>query len=169
MKRLVIIRHGKAEKLTGNLKDRDRCLAERGKSDVPFMAHIIKQKGIAPGLIISSPANRAFQTAQIFAAIFEYPESDIVTREFIYHYYDWLSIYGLIEELDPAVENVFLFGHNPTLEELAGDLCPPFREFLPTSGVAGIEFSKNNWDKVKPGKGKLIFFEYPKKYPERNG
>ncbi len=167
MKTLVIIRHAKAEQQSFGKKDFDRELAPRGINDASLMSQLLKEKKTFPDLMISSPAIRALHTAKIFAKNLDYPEEKIVTREFLYEYFESDKLIELILEVDSSSNCVFVFGHNPTMEELASDLCPDFNEFLPTSGIVVIEFKTNEWETISSGKGRLKMFDIPKKYRKK--
>ncbi len=71
MKHLFIIRHGKASQQM--MPDIKRPLIEKGIKRTTKRAKSLKDLGIKPDLIVSSPAVRAFQTAEIFAKILDYP------------------------------------------------------------------------------------------------
>lgn len=61
-KTLYIARHAKSSWKDMSLSDFERPLNARGKRDAPFMANLLKGKGIHPELILSSPAKRAKKT-----------------------------------------------------------------------------------------------------------
>ena len=67
MKKLYIIRHAKSSWKDTALDDFKRPLSKRGRKDAPFMAKKLKQKGVMPDVIISSPATRAKTTAELIA------------------------------------------------------------------------------------------------------
>lgn len=164
MKRIVLTRHGKAELHQYGISDFDRQLMKRGQKEAPMIAEKIKEKGIVPEVFISSPAKRAFQTAEKFADVFGYPKDSIITRDFIYGHFNQDKLIYLIEETASFAETVIVFGHNPTFEELAYYLSERFNEFIPTSGCVVIEFDVNQWSEIEARKGKVKYFEYPKKY-----
>ncbi len=64
MKKLHLIRHAKSDWSNPILDDFDRPLNKRGKKNAPFMGKILRDKGVNPDLIISSPAYRARETAK---------------------------------------------------------------------------------------------------------
>jgi phosphohistidine phosphatase len=57
-----------------------------------------------------------------------------------------------------------MFGHNPEITMLASEFVPVFAEHVPTAGCVAIDFDIDNWVDIESGKGKLRFFEYPKKH-----
>ncbi len=63
MKTLYILRHAKSTWTDANLSDFERPLNERGVKTAPFMGELMAKKNFQPDLILSSPAQRAKQTA----------------------------------------------------------------------------------------------------------
>lgn len=163
MKTLVIIRHAKSDWSDPHITDIERPLNKRGKRDAPFMASLLKEKGVVPELILTSPAQRAMQTVKYFVEEFKFDKSKILVREEIYTM-GALAIRKLLSQIDDAHNTVFLFGHNPDLTSLANQLMDMFIENIPTTGVVCIDFDFESWKDILMKKGKLRFFEYPKKY-----
>ena len=157
-KTLYIARHAKSSWKDMTLSDFERPLNARGKRDAPFMADLLKEKGIRPELILSSPAKRAKKTAK------QYHETlggELHFDEDIYEA-SLMNLLELVKEALQNVDSVMIVGHNPDLTAL-NDLFSDKSIFnIPTAGVVGIVFE----DEVAPHKGKQLFFEYPKKYPQ---
>ena len=63
MKTLFILRHAKSSWDDTSLSDFERPLNDRGLRTAPFMGKYMNEKGLAPSIILSSPAERAKQTA----------------------------------------------------------------------------------------------------------
>ncbi len=163
MKRLVIIRHSKAEEQKFGMRDFDRKLAKRGQLEAPIIAEKLKSLHAIPDLIITSSAARAFQSSLHYAEVFGFPKEKILLIDFIYDHFDVNDLRDLLVETAQESNTVFLFGHNPTLADLAYDLSGSFNDFLPTSGAVGIDFKIDDWKKMKKNSGLVVFFEYPKK------
>ena len=143
------------------MDDFDRPLNNRGKRDAPNMGQRLKEQSVVPDLLLSSPANRAFTTAEIIAAEVGYPLEDIETNEDIY-----LAGVGTLLEIIKNIEDTnnitFLFGHNPGITELANTLAGIRIDNVPTCGIVCIEFDIKFWREVEEGQGTYISFEYPK-------
>ena len=139
MKTLYLIRHAKSSWKLSNLSDFDRPLKKRGISDAPLMGSVLKQKGVKPDLMVSSPANRAISTAKLVAKELGYPQMEIEQNKGIYHAYitDLLKI---VQSIDDKHNTVCLFGHNPGFTDLANFLTGTTIFNVPTSGVCGITF-----------------------------
>ena len=83
MKRVVIVRHGKAVPY-GYEDDFTRDLKERGKNDAKLISQELQKQGVLPDTIISSPAKRAIKTARIFAENLNFKKSEIIEKQDIY-------------------------------------------------------------------------------------
>lgn len=162
MKTLVLIRHAKSSWKHPELTDFDRPLNKRGKRDAPDMGRRLLKRGLVPDLVLTSPAKRALKTATIIANILGYPLSELVQDATIYHG-DADTLLHRIGNTHDGCNRVFLFGHNPTISELANDLCAGPVGHMPTGAVVQLDFSVNSWQQATPGRGRLVFFDYPKK------
>lgn len=163
MKTVYLVRHAKSSWKKVNLADIDRPLNSRGKRDAPFMGKLLHEKGIKPDLLISSPAKRAKKTAFAFAKAFDYPKSQIQKKAKIYEA-SVEDLFSVIKECDNDLNSVMLFGHNFTYTEFANLYAKPALDNVPTTGVVAIEFQVNRWNDITTKNGKVLFFEYPKKY-----
>jgi len=161
MKTLYLIRHAKSSWKDITLADFDRPLNKRGKKNAPFMGKLLKQKGVKPDIIISSPAKRAKDTANIIAEIIGY-NKEIVFEPKIYES-NLISLKNIIYSIDDTNKVAFLFGHNPCLNIFVEDFCA-FYENIPTCGIVMLEFSCESWEDIAIDNCNLALFDYPKKY-----
>ena len=65
MKKLIFVRHGKAEEEAPGISDFERSLTSSGKKISKQMARLNQKKNLP--VFVSSPAFRALETALIFA------------------------------------------------------------------------------------------------------
>ena len=157
-KTLYIARHAKSSWDDMSLSDFERPLNARGKRDAPFMANLLKEKGIKPDLILSSPAKRAKKTAKHYH---EALGGELQFDEGIYEA-SLMNLINLVQETFEKVDSVMIVGHNPGFTALNDMLSDKSIYNIPTAGVVGIGFEVE----VVPHKGKQLFFEYPKKYQQ---
>ena len=162
MKELILIRHAKSSWSNPLLEDFERPLNKRGAKNAPFMAKVLKQKEVNPDLIISSPSKRTKQTLDFFIKEFDY-KGEIIFEESIYEG-PYINILKVVKNIDDKHKTIFLFGHNPGLNDLADFLLGRFEENIPTCGVLKIDFDTNYWKNISKDNSKLIFFNFPKKY-----
>ena len=157
-KTLYIARHAKSSWDDMSLSDFERPLNTRGKRDAPFMANMLKEKGITLDLILSSPAKRAKKTAKYYHEVLG---GELRFDERIYEA-SLMSLIYLVQEALEKVDSVMIVGHNPGLTALNDKLSDKSIYNILTAAVVGIVFE----DEIAPYKGKQLFFEYPKKYSQ---
>jgi phosphohistidine phosphatase len=161
MKKIILVRHGRAAKRQDEHLDFKRSLVKKGEKETEMMARALKKESFKPDLIISSPADRALETAHIYARKLGYPLKRIRLEDVLYQSSVKQSILQMIQAITDEYESIMLFGHNPSLSDLVRELVPDFRYTIPKSGVAGIEFTAGNWKGVNKAKGRLVLFDYP--------
>ena len=161
MKTVFLIRHAKSSWDDPSLNDFDRPLNERGKEDAPGMGKHLKKKEVKPDIIYSSPALRALTTAKIIAGELGYSENKIRTDRKLYHASEE-TLFDFLRTASDQYENLMLFGHNPGLTDFANELFNEDIGNIPTAGVVSGQLNIESWKEVKPGCGKLSFFDFPK-------
>lgn len=161
MKKLILIRHAKSSWDNPWQNDHDRPLAERGLRDAPEMAKRLKKKGIHPDIILSSTALRAIQTAQITAQELNFPEEKIEEEKSLFHASPHLILKCIQRQKDTA-ETIFVFGHNPGMNELIIELGVNL-DNLPTSGQLGFKLDSERWSELNQKNVQFWFIDYPKK------
>lgn len=163
MKKLLLVRHGKSSKDDPDLKDFDRPLAERGERDAPEMGRRIARRGPHPDYLLTSAAKRAAQTAKLIARELDFPWKEIREERRLYDC-GGDKLLALIQGIDAGFEVALVVGHNPDMTEVAQALVSgEFREDLPTCAVLALEFPADTWAAVRPGKGRVIYYDTPKK------
>jgi len=145
MKQLFIIRHGKATHKP--MPDIQRFLTEKGIKQIHKLGKKLLEKEIIPDLIISSPATRAVQTAEILAETTNYPKNQILTTPDFYFMPDEL-VYQHIKEFPDSAKTVFITGHNPFWTDLADELSSEEIWHLRTGKCFGVAFETDNWREV---------------------
>jgi len=154
MKRVVIVRHGKAVPYRYE-DDYTRDLKDRGKNDAKLISDELNKRGIFPDVITSSPAKRAIKTARIFAENLNFEPNKIIEVEAIYEGLTTGEFLTLIQELPNDTESAFFFGHNPGFYYYVSNLLQEFRGDMPTSSTVVIDFDVDNWKAVEARTGKL--------------
>ena len=163
MKNLFLTRHAKSSWSNPGLADIDRPLNERGKKAAPFMGKLIVDKGEKPELLISSPANRGLSTARAFGEVMGLVENDIIVNRAIYGA-GAQQLLELVQNQDDLHKSIMLFGHNPTFTSFVNMLTGSNIMNVVTCGVVRINFEYSSWTDIDFGSGRLVYYEYPKKY-----
>jgi len=160
MKKLYIIRHAKSSRSDETLEDFERPLNKRGKENAPMIGERLKEKGIMPDIIISSPAKRAKSTAEMIAKEIGYKKKILFDENIYEASVDELR--KIIRAIDDKNSAAFLVGHNPSLNDLA-NYYVHHEVNIPTCGIVEIAFECDTWADIEPKNAKLLSFEYPKK------
>lgn len=159
MKTLYVMRHAKSSWDDASQSDFERPLNERGLKTARFMGELLKKRSIVPQLIVSSPATRARQTAEIVveSAGFGLP---IRFDERIYEA-SANSVFNLVREFDDRYASALIVGHNPGFEQLVHVLT---REPLamPTAGFAAISVDASKWSSLEASLNDLAFYIHPR-------
>ncbi|MFA7231859.1 MAG: phosphohistidine phosphatase SixA [Victivallaceae bacterium] len=145
MKTLIILRHAKAEK--NGPSDFERKLSDEGKIAAEHNAGQMKQHGINPDLIISSPAKRALKTAKITAKILNISDNLIIEDLQIYAA-GASKLIKLLRHTDDSFKEVMLVGHNPDLFEMIEELSPQPVDVLRPGDAVMLKFETNSWQKI---------------------
>jgi phosphohistidine phosphatase len=161
MRRLTLVRHAKSSWDYPELSDFERPLNARGRRDAPAMARRLDPLLKRPLRLVSSPALRAITTAHAFADVLGIAQSEIRVEPAIYEAAG-STLLDLLRRLDDADPHVLLFGHNPGLSECAHALAECTFGELPTCGVAMLALDIARWRELKPGKGRVEQYHYPK-------
>lgn len=161
-KRLTLLRHAKAEPEAGATHDRERPLAPRGLKDAPLMGQRLREAGVRPSLILTSPATRALQTARLVATELGYP-LEFLQREADLYLASPAEIRAVLARQDDAFNDVIVCGHNPGLTDLANELTGAQIGNVPTCGVVVIEADIRHWARLGPRRARLLRFDYPKR------
>jgi phosphohistidine phosphatase len=143
MDRLILFRHGKAERESASGADRDRTLAPRGVADVAAMARNLADLGFSPDLVLVSPALRTKQTWD--AAEPAFAKAEIRYERELYNA-EARNVRRVVERAAATPGAVMVVGHNPGLQDLAvallregsapRDLVAQVERRFPTSAAA---------------------------------
>ncbi len=160
MKRIVNVRHAKAVPY-GYDEDYSRDLTERGENDAGKISQHLKEQGIIPDLMVSSPATRAWQTAMIFAGNLDYPDDKVLSERKLYMHYTTGEYVGFVKSLPDSASTVFIFSHNPGIEYYTQRIARNFDGDMPTCSTVGIDFEVDSWKDIESRSGNVAFHLIP--------
>jgi len=163
MKKLIFVRHGKAEDQGTGITDFERSLTIKGKVIAREMAKRLKQKEPEPGQVISSPAFRALETAYIFAEEYRIKYEKIRIESSIYFKSGLKILMDILQSVNDDTDTIMLFGHNPSFTEIPDRLSKNGCEFLTKTSIVCISFPGKTWSEIKSGTGNLEYFLKPEK------
>lgn len=163
MKKIIFVRHGKAEDPGPEFSDFERSLTTTGKDISRRMAVKLKEKVSDLGIIVSSPAFRAIETALIFAGVYGFPPEKIIINSNLYFNIDHDSFMELLKATNDEFDTITLFGHNPSFTDLPGLLSKENSEMLPKSGIICLSFKTKTWSGISANAGNKDYFLRPNK------
>jgi len=156
MKKLILVRHGKSS-WENDLPDHDRPLKKRGFKDAQLVIDAFKLYYLPPLKAISSSANRALTTANLFKEKLEIANEDFTVIKDLYTF-DISELLDIIKAQDDAIEKLMVFGHNPAMTQLVNYLGDQYLDNLPTTGMVIIDFEEKKWSEIKNGKTLVNLF-----------
>lgn len=152
MKTIHLLRHAKSSWEDADMSDFDRPLNRRGREAAPLVGQLMLKKKIRPDLIISSPAERARQTAAIVIKAANLA-SELRYDERIYEA-DVTRLLEVVSQIEESVGVALLVGHNPGMEDLVETLTGE-KQSMPTAALARIILDVEKWSKVRERTGRL--------------
>lgn len=160
-KELILVRHGKAVTPESFARDIDRVLAPRGINDGYKIGDKLKNEGIKPDMILTSPAARASHTAFILSRVLETKTDNIRVVKNFYHCNEDIFM-NEIFTLDNKLNSILISAHNPGITDLAYYLTRGETSFLPTTGVAIVRFNTDKWTEISGAKPEYTLILKPK-------
>lgn len=160
MKTLYLMRHAKASQNLYGIIDIDRPLLTEGIEDSHLIANHLKDQNIHIKHLVSSPAIRAFETAEAVAHIFGIKKDEILTYDELYKA-DIPAFEDCIFSLPDTWDHVMLVSHNPGITQFAGSLVK-LEEPMPTAGVLSITFNMEKWINLYASSPIMNFLISPK-------
>lgn len=156
MKTLYLVRHAKSS-WEKQVTDHDRPLNDRGEKDCVLVANYASSAFVKPERILTSTALRAYTTAIAFKNAFQISSDAFQSLPELYDF-TGNQVLQVIENLDPNLQIVMLFGHNYGFTHLVNKLGNKYLDNLPTSGLVQITFETHYWKNLKKGKTTATVF-----------
>lgn len=164
MKTLYLLRHAKSSWESLTQVDFERPLNKRGCRVAPLIGEFMRDQHFVPDFIVSSPALRARQTAEMVkdAAGFA---TEITFDARIYEA-SAKDLLFVLNEMFVAANKLLLVGHNPGIEDLIKVLTGETRAMV-TAALAEIELQIDDWKNIYQADGKLRSLFEPKEIADK--
>ncbi|HEX2594823.1 MAG TPA: histidine phosphatase family protein [Rhizomicrobium sp.] len=172
MKRLLLLRHAKAEAQGEARDDKSRALTERGRQDAARIALHMRKKQYLPDFVMCSSSVRTRETLEYWSvAIAENPKTQFFDALYLAEPETMLS---LIRRAPDTAQAMMIVAHNPGTEEIAiallreqlkpkaRDQLDAIEEKFPTAALAIIDFDIDSWKALKTTSGSLVDFVRPR-------
>lgn len=149
-RRLTLLRHGKAEPVDAYPEDYERPLTHRGCIEAQEMGSRLFKRNLIPDLILVSPAERAWATAEIIAQACELDDKQLQCARELYLATPEKT-WALLARRSASLSHILICGHNPGLSLVASRFGPkPQRRELPTAGAATAVWLHGEWATIQP-------------------
>jgi phosphohistidine phosphatase len=170
MRTLSLLRHAKSSWEDERLADFDRPLAPRGLKAARRMGQHMRKIGLAPDLVLCSPAVRTRETAALALAELDRADLKIEYDGALYETEPEVLM-ARLAGIEDGIRHLLVIGHNPSLQELslmlAGDARAPERaaiaEKLPTGALVVLELAIDGWADLRAGCGRIAHVMTPRK------
>lgn len=174
MKRLYLLRHAKAQTISG-IEDKTRPLAAEGAEDAYQLGAFMRDKDYTPDIALCSTALRTQETYDNLAKAFKVslPKQDENAL------YNALAedLLGLIQSGDDMHQSMMIIAHNPGLHELALRLCDMDNTPLIDRLMAGYHAATLSvfdcpvqvWNDIQLGENTLVDLQAPIDYNAPDG
>ena len=137
--KLYVLRHGDSPSLAeaGVSTDAERPLSEKGRQDIRAMGAYLRNQGVSPQLILTSPLLRAQQTASEVSQILA-PELKAKILDALQNNARAEVLHQLVMEKARNHPEILTVGHQPQLGEWIAYLTGKFID-LKAGGLAALE------------------------------
>jgi phosphohistidine phosphatase len=156
MKNLILIRHAKSS-WDAPLNDKDRPLSKRGINDAHLMAGVVEDYLPKSYVVWSSTAQRAKNTAYIFAESFSIPQETIIFKDELYTFEE-KKLAEIIKSCDNQYDNLILFGHNEAITNFVNTFGNLPVDNVPTGGFVSLSFREDDWKAIGKGTTEKVLF-----------
>ncbi|MGM7424060.1 MULTISPECIES: SixA phosphatase family protein [unclassified Cellulosimicrobium] len=168
VRRLVLLRHAKAEPGGGSVDDVLRPLALNGRRQAGRVGGALRETGLVPERVLCSSALRTRQTWELLAAHLGDVDPEVVVSDGLYAA-DVTDVLDLVRTTDSRVRTLLVVGHEPTMAATASHLADPasdggalaqVRVGVPTATYSVLE-SATAWDAWAPRSALLTYVGRP--------
>ena len=166
---LALLRHAKSSWATPGLDDFDRPLNPRGVSAAPVMGAELKRLGIAPDIVLCSPARRTRQTLELALPDFE-PAGGQVRSDHDLYLASAEGLMAILRGIPEQASTALVIGHNPAMHNLAlalagsgsADDLTALADNFPTCALAVLTFDEPTWRGIDVRRGTLTHLITPR-------
>ncbi len=149
MKILTLIRHAKSS-WKYDVKDIERPLKSSGITDAKLVSNSLENDFLSHYKWYSSPANRAFSTAKIFAETLNFPLKNVQISDDLYDF-GGHKLITFVKSIPNSEKNVVVFGHNHAFTDFVNTYGNKAIDNLPTTGLVVLRLPIEKWVDLKPG------------------
>jgi phosphohistidine phosphatase len=171
VRRLLLLRHAKAEPAEPGQDDHERPLTPRGRRDAERIGAAMAARGLVPEQLLCSSAQRTRETLDRILP--QLPSGLALTLDRRLYLASPEEILARIALVEVRVRCVLVVGHNPGIAALAerlaekgdSDALARLRRKFPTGALAELEVDSPRWRDLAPAGATLTSFLTPRDGP----
>jgi len=164
MKKLLVLRHAKADPDDGSVSDHERALTKKGTKAARKMGELLRERRLIPDRVLRSTAERARTTAE--AAVEGLGQAVAIQTVAELYLAEPPAYLDVLKRLGDDVTQVLVVGHNPGIETLLYHLTSR-AEHMPTAALAECDLPLERWSDLAPTThGELVNVWRPKEINE---
>jgi phosphohistidine phosphatase len=163
VRELILLRHAKSDWAASFTEDADRPLNRRGREAAEVMGRVLALAGRAPDLVLTSPATRARETADLAAAAGSW-EAPVAADPRLSPGSP-AAVVTVVQERAGEARRVMVVGHEPAWSQTAAFLLGGGRLRMATGTAACLEVT--SWEDLGPGSCTLLWMLAPRLFTER--
>jgi phosphohistidine phosphatase len=167
MKTLILVRHGDFQHKDPFVPDIGRPMTRKGRRDLHAVAGRFAALNIVPDLIVTSPARRTGETAEIFGKKAGLSRDQMKVNEDLFEA-EKREILRIVHALDDSLDTVMLVGHDPAMTSLLHHLVNAEVYNLKFASFAVLNIT-GRWRDAAFGRAELVHLDVPKPEPVKIG
>jgi phosphohistidine phosphatase len=154
---LTVIRHAEAENQHPGGDDAARRLTEAGVTAAFRLGELLAGKDCVLDLLISSPAQRARETAGEVCRALNLGD-DIVKVDPELYIASEIGVLEKLGQIPKEIKHLCIVGHNPTLTDLVNSMCGPVVKNMRPGSAACIKLKPPSPEDTGISDGSLVFY-----------
>lgn len=167
-RRLLLLRHAKAEPGAPDQDDHERALSARGRRDADRVGAAMAARGLVPEQVLCSSARRTRETLERILP--NLPSGLALTFDRQLYLASAEEILARIALVEARIRCVLVVGHNPGIAALAAGLADGgdpdgvarLRRKFPTGALAEIAVGSTRWREIAAAGATLASFLTPR-------
>ena len=159
MQRLLLLtRHADSDWDGDPDTDHERTLSARGHEQARLLPGLLAEQQLAPKLIVSSSATRAYTTATTVASNLD-PSPPVERHQALYQG-GMAALCAAVEPVADEVNAVMVVGHNPTISAIATRLSGQELRMRPATCVV-LKSDADSWEEALDSSWQLVVVKRP--------
>lgn len=151
---LILLRHASAVNRAAT--DFDRALTDEGRRQAEGIGRQLLRKQLIPDRVVSSPARRAWETANLACRELGVAVSSIVPEPAIYDA-DTAHLLQVVKQRGGEAQRLMLVGHNPGLTDLGAFLAKPTAKDWGLARGAAVQFAVDGpWNDIHRARATIV-------------